>query len=266
MDLQLDGKAAVVTGGSRGIGKAVALQLAREGCGVVVCARAEGPLEEAAAAIAAETGRHCIAVPADTSKPADLERVVETAARELGGVDILVNNAAQVGGGGRNDTLLQGDESLFADDFNTKMMGYVRASRLAARHMVERGWGRIIIVSGTASRYAGGVSGGMRNAAVTNLGAVLAQELGAHGVTVNTVQPGAVDTEALPGRLATMAERQGASADELRRRMAEGNAIGKIVTPAEIANVVAFLASPLSVAVTGESISVSGGGGRAIFY
>ena len=106
----------------------------------------------------------------------------------------------------------------------------------------------------------------MRNAAVTNLGAVLAQELGAHGVTVNTVQPGAVDTEALPGRLATMAERQGASADELRRRMAEGNAIGKIVTPAEIANVVAFLASPLSVAVTGESISVSGGGGRAIFY
>ncbi|MDE2765470.1 MAG: SDR family oxidoreductase [Chloroflexota bacterium] len=265
MDLQLEGKAAVVTGGSRGIGKAVALQLAREGCGVVICARSQGPLEEAAAAIAAETGRRCIPVSADTSKPADLERVVETAARELGGVDILVNNAAQVGGG-RNDTLLQGDESLFTDDFNTKMMGYVRASRLAARHMVERGWGRIIIISGTASRYAGGVSGGMRNAAVTNLGAVLAQELGARGVTVNTLQPGAVDTEALPGRLAAMAERQGATADELRQRMAEGNAIGKIVTPAEIANVVAFLASPLSVSITGESISVSGGGGRAIFY
>ena len=266
MDLQLEGKAAVVTGGSRGIGKAVALQLAREGCSVVICARSQAPLEEAAASIARETGRRCIPVPADTSRLADLERVIDTAVRELGGVDVLVNNAAQVGGGGRNDTLLNGEESLFTDDFSTKMMGYVRASRLAARHMVERGSGRIIIISGMATRYAGGVSGGMRNAAVTNLGAVLAHELGPHGVTVNVLQPGAVDTEALPGRLAAMAERQGATSDEMRRRMAEGNAIGKIVTPAEIANVVAFLASPLSLSITGESISVSGGTGRAVFY
>ena len=265
MDLMLRGKRAVVTGGSRGIGKAVALELAKEGCDVVICARTEGPLTSSAEEIAAATGRRIIPVTADTGNAYDVSRVIDTAARELGGVDILVNNAAQVGGGGRNDTLLSGDESLYEDDFNTKMLGYVRMARRAARHMVEQGWGRIIQVSGLATRSAGGVSGGMRNAAVTNMSSVLANELGPHGVTVNTLQPGAVDSEMLPERLQAMAARQGIPAEQMREQIAQSSAVKRIITPEEIAKVAAFLASPLSVSITGESIGV-GGGTRQVTY
>jgi len=265
MDLGLEGKVAVVTGGSRGIGKASAMELAREGCDVVVCARGESPLREAAEEIAKATSRRVIAVPADTSKAEDITRVIETAKAKLGGVDILVNNAAQVGGGGRNDTLLNGDETLFTDDFNTKMLGYVRAARLAAALMVDKGWGRIVLISGMATRMPAGVSGGMRNAAVTNMGAVLAHELGPHGITVNTVQPGGVLTEVLPERLERQARDRGGDAGELRAQMEKSNAIHHLVTAEEIAKVVAFLASPAALAITGESISVAGGS-RQVSY
>ena len=265
MDLQLGGKAALVTGGSLGIGKATAMELAREGCDVAIAARREDVLKATAEEIAGATGRKVVPITADTSKAQDVTRMVETARRELGRLDILVNSAAQVGGGGRNDTLLDGDESLFFDDFNTKMLGYVRASREAARHMVEQGWGRIILVSGMATRQTAGVSGGMRNAAVTNLGAVLAQELGQHGINVNTVQPGGVLTEALPERAARQGQARGATADEVIAQMGQGNAIRHLVTAEEIGKVIAFLASPMSVSITGESISVAGGG-RSVQY
>lgn len=265
MDLQLQGKSALITGGSLGIGKASAMELAREGCDVAIAARREDVLKATAEEIASATGRKIVPIVTDTSKSEDITRMVETAKRELGRLDILVNSAAQVGGGGRNDTLLNGDESLFFDDFNTKMMGYVRSAREAARIMVEQGWGRIILVSGLATRQTAGVSGGMRNAAVTNLGAVLAQELGQHGINVNTIQPGGVLTEALPERTARQAQARGVSADEMIAQMSQSNAIRHLVTAEEIGQVVAFLASPLSVAITGESISV-GGGGRMVSY
>jgi NAD(P)-dependent dehydrogenase (short-subunit alcohol dehydrogenase family) len=265
MDLQLSGKRAVVTGGSRGIGRAIASVLAREGCHVVVCARNEEALVEAAAEIEMQTGSKVFAVVADTSKAEDVEAMIEFAARTLGGVDILVNNAAAVGGRGAADTLLEGDESILRSDFDTKVLGYVRASRAAARHMVEQGWGRIIQISGLATRMATGVSGGMRNAAVTNLSAVLANELGRHGITVNTLQPGAVETETFRTRIEAMADSQGVDVDTLLERFASGNAIGRIVTTGDIAEVAAFIASPLSAAVTGESISV-GGGSPNVYY
>ncbi len=265
MDLQLSGKRAVVTGGSRGIGRAIAAVLAREGCDVVVCARNEEALVEAAAEIATETGRKVTAVVADTSKAEDVDAMIEFAARTLGGIDILVNNAAAVGGRGAADTLLEGDDSLLRSDFDTKVLGYVRAARAAARHMVEQGWGRIIQISGLATRIATGVSGGMRNAAVTNLGVVLANELGPHGITVNTLQPGAVETEAFRARIQAMADSQGVDVDTLLERIARSNAIGQLVTASEIAEVAAFVASPLAAALTGESISV-GGGSPNVYY
>ena len=265
MDLQLSGKRAVVTGGSRGIGRAIAAVLAREGCDVVVCARNEEALVEAAAEIAMETGRKVTAVVADTSKAEDVDAMIEFAARTLGGIDILVNNAAAVGGRGAADTLLEGDDSLLRSDFDTKVLGYVRAARAAARHMVEQGWGRIIQISGLATRIATGVSGGMRNAAVTNLGVVLANELGPHGITVNTLQPGAVLTEAFGARIEALADAQGVEVETLLERFARGNSIGRIVTASEVAEVAAFIASPLSAALTGESIAV-GGGSPNVYY
>ncbi len=131
--------------------------------------------------------------------------------------------------------------------------------------MIEQGWGRIIQISGLATRMAIGVSGGMRNAAVTNLGVVLANELGPHGITVNTIQPGLVETETFRTRIEAMAEQQGIGVDALLERFAQNNAIGRIVTAEEIAEVAAFIASPLSAALTGESISV-GGGSPNVYY
>jgi NAD(P)-dependent dehydrogenase (short-subunit alcohol dehydrogenase family) len=259
MDLGLDGKRALVTGASRGIGKAVAQALAREGCSVVICARNEAPLQRAAQELTAEGGGSVVPIAADTSRASDIERLVDGTLSALGGLDILVNNAAAVGGRGAADTLLEGDEAILQEDFDTKVLGYVRTARRAARPMVEQGWGRIIQISGLATRVALGVSGGMRNAAVTNLGAVLANELGPHGITVNTLQPGAVETETLLERLEGMAKQQGVDVETFRQGMASQNAIRRVVTPPEIANVVAFLASPLSEAINGESISVAGG-------
>jgi NAD(P)-dependent dehydrogenase (short-subunit alcohol dehydrogenase family) len=191
--------------------------------------------------------------------------MVEQAREALGGLDILVNNAAEVGARGDADTLLAGDDALLQSDFDTKVKGYVRAARAAAPGMVAQGWGRIVLISGLATRTVTGVSGGLRNAAVTNLGAVLASELGPHGITVNTIQPGAIETETLEERLRTMAERQGMSAERLREQVARANAIQRIVTADEVAEVVVFLASPRAAAVTGESIAVSGGS-RSIHY
>ena len=265
MDLGLTGKRALVTGGSRGIGKAVARALAREGCDVAICARSEAPLRQAAQEIAASTGRKVVALPADTASAEDLERLVAATAEQLGGLDVLVNNAAAVGGRGAADTLLEGDERILRDDFETKVLGYVRAARLAAPHMIEAGWGRIVLISGLATRVALGVSGGMRNAAVTNLGVALANELGPHGITVNTLQPGAVETETFRERLAGMAAQQGLEVEAVRDRIAQQNEIRRVVTPEDIAEVVAFLASPRSEAISGESIAVSGGS-AAVYY
>jgi NAD(P)-dependent dehydrogenase (short-subunit alcohol dehydrogenase family) len=265
VDLQLRGKRAVVTGGSRGIGRAIAEALAREGCDVVACARGEEALVEATERISARTGRRVVPVVADTSQAADVEALIDTAARSLGGVDILVNNAAAVGGRGAADTLLGGDESILRSDFDTKVLGYVRTARAAARFMVDQGWGRILLISGLATRIAAGMSGGMRNAAVTNLGVSLANELGPHGITVNTLQPGAVETEALSARLEAMARSQNVDVQTLREQVARSNAIHRIVTPRDIAEVAVFLASPLSAAITGESISV-GGGSPNVYY
>ena len=131
--------------------------------------------------------------------------------------------------------------------------------------MIAAGWGRIVIVSGMATRQTAGVSGGMRNAAVTNLGSVFAQELGQYGINVNTIQPGGVLTESLEERLESQNKSSGLKATDLIDQMGQANAIKHLVTAEEIAKVIAFLCSPLSISISGESISVSGGS-RAIHY
>ena len=266
MDLELTDKVAIVTGGSRGIGKAIARQLAREGVDVAICARNEGPLNAAAEELGAETERRFLAVPADMRKLDDIQRLVQRTADTFGRVDILINNAAQIGGTQGPDDITNVSDELIINDFETKMLGYVRCAREVVSYMERQGWGRMVLVSGMATRMAGGVSGGMRNAAVTNLGKALSNQLGPKGITVNVIQPGAVGSETLQERLETVARRQGTTVDQARQRMAQGNAIRHIVTPEEIANVVAFLCSPRAHSITGESISVSGGTGGGVFY
>ncbi len=265
MDLQLEGKTALVTGGSRGIGKVVARELAREGVDLVICARNEAPLRAAAEELTAESGRRVVPIVADTSVTESVERLAREAVKALGHVDILVNNAAVVGGVGANE-LSRTDEKLLLADIDNKAMGYLRCARALAPQMAARGWGRIVNIAGLGARLSGSYGTGMRNAAVVYLSKTLADELGPSGITVNAVHPGVTRTEALADYVRETARRRGVTDEEVERGMMEGSAIGRLIDASEIAYVVAFLASPKSVAITGEAIGAGGGGDRAVRY
>lgn len=266
MDLELQGKRALVTGGSRGIGLAVARQLAREGARVALAARDPAALDEAAARLADETGAEVIAVPADTGDDASVRRLVEQVVRRLGGLDILVNSAAMPAGQAPPPTLAEVTGERFWDDVNVKVMGYLRCAREAAPHMAAQGWGRIINISGLNARMAGSIIGSIRNVGVAALTKNLADELGPSGVNVTVVHPGLTRTEKTPQVVAARAASSGLSDAEVERRMGAGAVIGRMVDAEEVAYVVAFLASPKSVSITGDAIACGGGARGAIHY
>ncbi len=266
MDLQLNGKKALITGGSRGIGKAIARTLAREGVDIALVARNAGPLEETAREIAAESGRRVIPLVGDTGDDNSVKQFVAAAADQLGGLDILVNNAARPGGQGPVPTLPEITDDMFNEDMNVKVMGYLRCVREAATHMSAKGWGRIINISGLAARSSGTVIGSMRNVAVAAMTKNLADELGPSGINVTVVHPGLTRTEATTGVIDARAAREGRSAGEVEADMAQANSVQKFIDASDIANIVAFLASPLSVAISGDAIAAGGGVGRAIHY
>jgi NAD(P)-dependent dehydrogenase (short-subunit alcohol dehydrogenase family) len=260
MDLELTDRRALVTGGSRGIGLAAARALAGEGADVALVARGREALEQAAERVASESGRRAIAVPADTGDDASVTAMVEEVVGQLGGVDILVNAAATPATGAPfTDDDLEGE-------LNVKFRGYLRCARAVAPPMVERGWGRIINISGLAARSTGSIVGTVRNVAVAAMSKNLADELGPQGVNVIVVHPGMTRTERTPGALAAMADARGITPEELERRLESGVSIGRLVTAEEVASVVAFLASPKSVALNGDPVVVSGGARGPIYY
>jgi NAD(P)-dependent dehydrogenase (short-subunit alcohol dehydrogenase family) len=225
MDLELGGKTAIVTGGSRGIGKAVARTLADEGMDVAVVARGQADLDAAAAELAAETGRRVVAVPCDTGSDEEVREMMRRAVAELGGVDVLVNCAAQPGGQAPPPKLAEIDDEVFWPDVNVKVMGYLRCIREVVPHLIARGGGRIVNISGLAARSTGSTVGSIRNVAVAAMTKNLADELGRHGISVVVVHPALTRTEKTPGVLRAQAERLGISVEEVERRMSQGNAL-----------------------------------------
>lgn len=266
MDLELAGKRAIVTGGSRGIGKAIARQLVLEGVDVALVARGEEALREAADELTALRGGRVVTVAADTGADAAVRGMVATVVGVLGGVDILVNSAAKPGGQAPVPRLAEITDALFWDDMNTKVMGYLRCAREVAPHMRAAGWGRIINISGLAARQSGSAIGSMRNVAVAALTKNLADELGPFGINVTVVHPGLTRTERTADVVAARVAATGRTAAEIEAEMAAGNSSRRIVSAEEVAYVVAFLASPKSVAVNGDAIAAGGGVGRAIHY
>jgi NAD(P)-dependent dehydrogenase (short-subunit alcohol dehydrogenase family) len=260
MDLGLTGRRAVVTGGSRGIGKAIARALAREGCDVGLVARDPVTAGAAAAELAVASGRRVIALPADTGNDEAVLAMARRARAELGGVDILINAAANPNTGAplREDDLER--------EINVKVRGYLRCARAFAPGMVEAGWGRIINISGLAARQAGTVVGSVRNAAVAAMTKNLADELGPAGVNVTVVHPGMTRTERTPQTLAAMAAARGYTVEDAEAALAGAVTIGRLVTADEVAAVVTFLASPLSVAIAGDAIAAGGGARGPIHY
>jgi NAD(P)-dependent dehydrogenase (short-subunit alcohol dehydrogenase family) len=266
VDLQLTGKRAVVTGGGSGIGKATAALLAAEGADVVIASRSAERLQQAAAEIGAAAGRVVHPVAVDTSDEASVRGMAVRAAELVGPIEILVNCAAMPAGqrpiGGFETVTTE----MFWDDVNVKVLGYLRCAQALAPGMTAAGWGRIINVSGLAARNTGSVVGTIRNVSVAAMTKNLADELGRHGVNVTVVHPGLTRTEATPGVVAATASREGIEPAQVERRLASGNAIGRMITAEEVATVIVFLASPRSVAINGDAIACGGGAPRAIHY
>jgi NAD(P)-dependent dehydrogenase (short-subunit alcohol dehydrogenase family) len=265
MDLELASKRALVTGGSRGIGKAVARVLAQEGGDVAVAARTAEPLREAAAELAAATGGRVVPVVADTGSTESVAAMVSSVREQLGGIDILVNSAAKPMGQSAPPKLADITDELFWDDVNVKVLGYLRCAQAVAPLMIEQGWGRIINISGLGARSTGSAVGSMRNVAVAAMTKNLADELGPKGINVTVVHPGLTRTEATPGVVARLAAARGISEDDAERSLG-ANSIRKLVDAEEVAWVVAFLASPRSVAINGDAIACGGGQPGVIYY
>ncbi|MCJ8014742.1 SDR family oxidoreductase [Paenibacillus sp. KQZ6P-2] len=257
MDLKLLGKKALIVGGSRGIGKAIARQMALEGVDCTICSRNESSLKIAAEELAQETKRNIYPIVADTTNPDSILKLVENSAAAMGSIDILINSGARVGGQVPEDFNSIKDE-LILKDFEEKYMGYFRSIRAVAPYMIKNNWGRIINISGLAARIGGNYfSSGPRNASVVHLTKSASMELGKHGITVNAVYPGIVSTEAF---------REQVTDEDTLRQLAAMNSLGRLITAEEIANVVTFLASPLSASINGDVLSVTGGIGNTVYY
>lgn len=265
MDLDLAGKRALVTGASRGIGFAVADTLVDEGADVVLIARDQDALAEAARRIS-RRGRRAIPVATDTTDDGAVRGAIAHMVDELGGVDILVNAAARPADPSAPRLLASVTDDDLRAEIETKVLGYLRCARAAAPYMVAQGWGRIINIGGLAARRTGSTVGSIRNVAIAAMTKNLADELGPHGVNVTVVHPGITVTERTPALIADYADAQDVSEAEAHKRLAAGSSIGRMVTAKEIADVVAFLSSPRSVAVTGDAIATGGGARGAVYY
>jgi NAD(P)-dependent dehydrogenase (short-subunit alcohol dehydrogenase family) len=267
VDLELTGKRAVVTGGGSGIGKATAALLAGEGADVVIASRSADRLRQAAADISAATGRPVHTAIVDTSDEALVRAMAAHSASLLGGpAEILVNCAAIPGGQRPVGGFETVTSEAFWTDVNVKVLGYLRCAQAFAPGMISAGWGRIINVSGLAARSTGSVIGSIRNVSVAAMTKNLADELGRHGINVTVVHPGLTRTEATAGVVADTASREGIEPEAVERRMGAGNAIGRMITASEVAAVIAFLASPRSVAINGDAVACGGGTPRVIHY
>ena len=267
MDLELKGKRALVTGGSRGIGKAIARALAQEGVHVALLARDAGALSSAATQIALATGQKVVAVSADTTSDAQVQRAVADAQQQLGGgIDILVNAAAEPAGFAGPPRLGEITTDYFHAEMDTKVMGYIRCAREVVGGMRTRGWGRIVNISGLAARQSGSAVGSIRNVAVAALTKNMADELGPAGINVTVVHPGLTRTERTAPLVQARATAQGVSPAEVEAQMAAGNSINHLVDASEVAHVVVFLCSPKSRAINGDAIAVGGGAPRSIHY
>jgi NAD(P)-dependent dehydrogenase (short-subunit alcohol dehydrogenase family) len=259
----LAGQVAIVTGGGLGIGKEVARALLDRGAKVVVAARRLPLLEAAAAELTAEGSGEVLPLSADTTDTASVQALVATTVERLGRVDILVNGAAAPAGLVRNDVEQADPEALLAD-LNTKVVGYFRCIQAVVPQMREQRYGRIVNIGGLTGRSSHALSG-MRNLAVVHMTKALSDQLGPAGITINTLHPGVVETEHIHELYAKNAAAEGITPAQVEQNFIDRTPIRRVLSAAEVADVIAFLASPRSGGITGESLGMDGGLTRGIF-
>ena len=260
MDLGLSGKRAIVTGGSRGIGKQCALALAREGVHVCIAARTQETLNQTLVEIN-QTGPKGHAVAADLTTQANCEKVVQATIDCFGGVDILINNV----GAARNADILELSPELIDDALGLKTYSYLRMSQLVIPYMKENRWGRIINIAGSAgtSPTRGNIPTGAANITILNITRALSDAVAADGILVNTVCPGLTNTGRARTQQGARAEREGRDVEELLQALGEELPAGRIAEPEEVANVVTFLASETCSYMFGTALYMDGGKRRA---
>jgi 3-oxoacyl-[acyl-carrier protein] reductase/bacilysin biosynthesis oxidoreductase BacG len=263
MELKLKGKTVLVTGGSAGIGLATADVLAAEGCRVAIAARDRNRLTTAAATLRDRHGVDVFQIEGDLSSLAGVESTVDRALDSLGRIDVLVNNAGSI----RAGSFLDIPDPQWTEDWNLKVLGYVRAARRVFPIMQQQGGGHIINVIGTAARQANPnyLVGGAANAALVHFTKGLS-ELGArHNIYVKAVSPGAVQTERWENRMKLEAQAEGRSYEAVRSERIASYPLGRIVLPEEVADLICFLASPRSDMLIGATVNIDGGWSRGVY-
>lgn len=254
--MTLAGRGAVVTGGGRGIGAAVARTLAAAGVRVVVAARSRAQVEGVAEGLRS-AGHEAFALECDVSDPGAVERLAKGAVERLGTVDVLVNNA------GRADSAPLARQTLEAwrDLFTVNVEGTFLVTRALLPGMLERRWGRVINVASVAGRAGAPyiTAYAATKHAVVGFTRALAAEVAARGVTVNAVCPGYVDTGMTDESIGRIAAKSGMAEEEARRRIVAANPQGRMITVEEVAYVVAALCDERARGINGQAIGIDGG-------
>lgn len=263
MDFGLKGKIALVTGGSRGIGKASALALAAQGVDVAICGRTRETLEETVAEIEA-LGVRAWGYETDVSRLEDIQRFVSEATAAAGGVDILVNNAV-------TSIPAPFDEQTDEDwqyHINVKLMAYIRCAREVLPFMREKRWGRIVNIGGMTARITAPlrVTNGIVNAGVANFTKQLSGQVAPQNITVNCVHPGSTLTKRMLRNFERRARDAGVDLDDIIAETVTTIPMGRLIAPEDLAATVLYFCSPLADIVTGQAIAVDGGSGESVNY
>ncbi len=256
MDLELQGTRAIITGGTRGIGRAIAFKLAQEGCSIAICARDGAQVAATVAALRA-SGVEAYGAALDVTQEAALERFIEQAISDMGGLDSLVVNAGGAAGG---NTLAEADAQAWRLSFDLNVIQAAVATRAAAPTLVAQGSGSIVFVASISARHPQPMPQyASAKAAEIYLASALARELGPHGVRVNSISPGAI---MFPG--GDWEERRAVDPEAFDRWRDASFPLGRLGTPDEVADVVSFVLSARASWISGTDILVSGAQNRLL--